>query len=432
VDRPDKITSVSAVAGPQPGQVTISWRQGGDDTTEFQIEAAANSFSPTKKSLPRHGRHWKLWTVPASRRSVTVSATRVASAGASTRTGNLLYYRVYAVNRTSKGTNIRPFPRLNAVMPRPVPPKASGTPLRAATFNVRTARATSDRRQWLERAPDVARQIIAYRPGIVALQELGPGRADGRSGSTASYPRQTTSLVSALRRAGNQTYALVRTTPYVKPGLPSGSQGARILYDTSRYQLRSSCPETASGSNWSSSCSIPMPVYPGKGEGERRRAVYAELADRTTGQRFFVVSAHLDSYHSSSASKERSLEAHRGRQISAVIAGMAKINTDRLPIVLGGDLNSWQNNRVADDAHEILAARGYYDTSSALRRINMGYATVNHFDTTVKENPQKVGARLDVVTVWGGRGAKLIVNVVKRVDSARPSDHSLVVTDVVL
>lgn len=145
-----------------------------------------------------------------------------------------------------------------------------------------------------------------------------------------------------------------------------------------------------------------------------------------------MVSAHLDSDHSSDPEVERRREAHRGRQISAVVSGIKRINAMGLPVVVGADLNSWQNNRVADDAHETLAARGYYDTSSALERVNMGYSTINQFEETVNEHPLGVGARLDVVSVSGGRGASRIVNVLKPVDPARPSDHNLVVADVVL
>lgn len=432
VERPDKVTAVSARPGPGAGQVTIRWASGGGDTTSFQIETAVSSFSPTKKSLPRHGRHGKIFPVSAARRSVTLSAAQVASAGAPAASGNLLYYRVYAVNRTATGTSTRTYPSLRAVLPQPVAPQASGTPLRAATFNVRTARATRDRRSWLQRAPDVAGQILTFRPGVVALQELGPGRADGRSGSTTGIGRQTTSLESALARAGGGRYRLVRTTPYVASGTPSGSQGARILYDTSRYELRSGCVETTGTKSYSASCTIPMPLLPGKSEYERRKATYAELVDRVTGQPFYVVSAHLDSWHSSNVATERRYEAHRGRQVAAVADAMDKINTRGVPIVFGGDLNAWQNNRVADDAHETLTAKGYYDTASALVRRNMEYATVNHFDRTVRPNPQGVGARLDVVAVKGRQGARRIVNVVKPVDPARPSDHNLVVSDLVL
>ena len=81
------------------------------------------------------------------------------------------------------------------------------------------------------------------------LQELGPGRADGQTGSLNGTPRQTESLVTTLGRLGGSRYKLVRTTAYVKPGTEHGTQGTRILYDTTRYQLLSRCPETTDGSS---------------------------------------------------------------------------------------------------------------------------------------------------------------------------------------
>lgn len=432
LESPPGITNVSAVPGPYPGQVTISWEHDGAATTSYQIETAASSFSPTKASMALHGRHSQLFTLPASLRSVTLSAAQVARSGASAASGNLLYYRVYAVNESRDVTRIKRHPYLKAVQPAPEPPKEAGSPLRAATFNVRTAKATSDPRPWLTRVHDVAAAIKSSAPGVVTLQELGPGRADGKGGSTKGSVRQTQSLEDALQALGRARYQLTRVTPFVKSGTATGSQGARILYDTTRYQLLSDCDETTEGSSYSADCTIEMPLLPGRPEGDRRRAVYAKLQDRATGQKFYVTSVHLDSDHSSTVSRELAYEAHRGAQVQAVMDAIAEMNDDDLPVVLGGDLNGWQNNKVADDAHETLAAGGYYDSSSALERVNMEYATVNHFDTTVHPNPTGVGARLDVVTVWGGTGALRIENVVKPVDPERASDHNLVVSDVVL
>jgi hypothetical protein len=91
--------------------------------------------------------------------------------------------------------------------------KAKAKVVRVATFNVRTARATQDKRKWLQRAPDVAREILSRKPGVVALQELGPGRADGKKGTLKGKTRQTTSLTNTLRRLGGGRYKLVRHTP---------------------------------------------------------------------------------------------------------------------------------------------------------------------------------------------------------------------------
>lgn len=425
---PSRINSVRAVAGPGVGQVTISWNQDGRNTSAYKIETGLTSFSKTSKSMPRSGRNAKVFTVAKSRRSVTLSAAQVASAGASVGTAQHLYFRVFAVN----GSATRAYPYLQARMPRAAAPKAKGTAIRVGSYNVRTARATTDARSWLGRAPDVAREIRDRNPGVVAIQELGPGRADGRKGSTNGGARQTTSLVSALRSVGAGRYQLVRTTPYVKPGGLHGTQGARILYDTSRYSLLSRCAEKTGKSSYSSSCSLELPRLGGESKSVQRSAAYAQFRDRRTGKRFWLASVHLDERHSPNMTKERSYNALRGRQMAAVNNKIRSLNPGGDQVFIAGDINSWQNNRGGHAPHEHLISQGFYDTAAAVTRVNTQYPTINHFDKTLKPAAQGYGVRIDVILVKGAKGARRFENVTKKTDTSRPSDHNLIVSDVVL
>jgi hypothetical protein len=168
------------------------------------------------------------------------------------------------------------------------PVEAQAASLRFATFNVRTARADrGTSRHWLRRAGSVAREIKAQDPGIVSIQELGPGRADGKKGQINGAVRQTESLERALRSIGAGKYQLTRTTAYVKPGTSHGTQGARILYDTSRFRLVSKCSETTGKKNYNSACGMDTPTMGGKTN--TRSAAYAEFADKGTGRHFFVI-----------------------------------------------------------------------------------------------------------------------------------------------
>ena len=156
--------------------------------------------------------------------------------------------------------------------------------LRTGTFNVRTARA-NDGGSWLSRANDVAREIASRDPGVLAIQELGPGRADGSKGTTTGHLRQTTSLERSLKSViGDGRYQLVRTTPYVRPGTNHGTQGTRILYDTRKFKLLSNCPEKTGSKNYNPSCSMNMPLRSSDSESLRRSAAYAKFADRKTGK----------------------------------------------------------------------------------------------------------------------------------------------------
>jgi endonuclease/exonuclease/phosphatase family metal-dependent hydrolase len=305
--------------------------------------------------------------------------------------------------------------------------KPSSLTLRVGTFNVRTARA-DDRLSWLERAPDVAREIASRNPGVLAIQELGPGRADGSEGSTAGHLRQTDSLERSLKRVvGDGRYQLVRTTSYFKPGTNHGTQGTRILYDTRKFKLLSNCPEKTGSKNYNRSCSMVLPLL-NSDSGLGPSAAFAKLADRKTGIRFWVVSVHLDARHSSTLSKEKTYNALRGTQARAAYLKVNGLSKPGEEIIYAGDFNSWKTNRAGDAPHEYLVHQGFHDTAAATSRINIKYPTVNHFETTLSAKP----VRLDNVMIKGIKRALRYENVMKRVDSSRPSDHNLVVSDVVL
>lgn len=425
---PSRINSVRATPGPGTGQVTFRWSTEGRNTSAFKIETGLTSFSKSASSpLPTSGRRAKVFTVDKSRRSVTLTADQVRAAGASVQSGNHLYFRFSAVN----GSATRAYPKLQAVLPKPATP-AGSTVLRMATYNVRSAKATSDKRKWLSRAGDVAREIKGANPGIVALQELGPGRADGRDGVTTGTIRQTTSLVRSLRSVGAGKYRLVRETPYVAPGTTHGTQGTRILYDTTRYSLISSCPEKTGRRNYSASCSMDLPKLSGDSRSRIRSAAYARLQDRRSGVRLWVASVHLDERHSRNLGRERAYDDLRNRQIAAVHARIARLNTSRDRVIIAGDINSWQNNKGGNGPHDRIIGAGFADTSSALTRVNAQYPTINHYKSRLTPSSLGVGTRIDVILVKGAKGTRRFENVTRVVDADRPSDHNLVLSDIVL
>ncbi len=311
--------------------------------------------------------------------------------------------------------------------------RSSATAIRIGSFNVRTARATSDKRNWLRRAPAVARQIRAKNPGVLAIQELGPGRADGRKGTTAGHVRQTNSLLRSLRKAGAGKYRLVRTTGYVKPGTKHGTQGTRILYDSSRYRLAKKCPQKTGKRHYSRSCSLDLPLLRGDSEKKRRSAAYALLQNRRTGKKFWIASVHLDERHSKNLRREKRYNALRGRQMAAVHHRLAKLNKGhRREVIVAGDVNSWATNRAGNAPHTYLVRRGFRDTAAAPRRVKVRYATINHFSRVLRPSRRSFGVRLDVILVRGLKKARRYENVMKVVDSSRPSDHNMIISDLVL
>ena len=198
---PDKISDVNSWAGPGVGEVTITWKTSGKNTKSFDIETGLTAFSKSSGSvLPKTGRNSKTFTVSGSKRSVTLSAKQVAAAGAAPATANHLFFRVFARNGSKSAAATRAFPQLQAVAPMAVAAKSGGTAIRVGSFNVRTAK-YNDGRNWLKRSSDVAKTIKGENADVVAVQELSPGRADGKSGATTTESRARPRAWSAPSRA---------------------------------------------------------------------------------------------------------------------------------------------------------------------------------------------------------------------------------------
>lgn len=259
--------------------------------------------------------------------------------------------------------------------------------LRIGSFNVRTSKADDDH-TWLERRAGVAKLIAQHNPDVLALQELGPGRADGKSGSTSSSTggtRQTLSLLNSLATIKATQSKLVRATHYWASGTTHGTQGMRILYNAKTVTPLLSCPEETGRSSWSASCTIKLPILPGDSEKERVVAAY---------QKF-------------------------------------KINTSNLPVIMAGDTNSFQNLSSGELVREKLAQLGYTDAASAPIRTNLQYPTYNGYEKTLKASSVGFAARLDGIFTHGAMPLTY-VNVLKVTDTARPSDHNLVVSNLLM
>jgi len=430
VSTPSSISNVTAVAGPKPGEVVFRWSSAGTHTDYFVLKTGLTSFSTSGS-----GRNAKSFTLSGRARSWTMTAAQAASAGAPLGSAKYLYFRLYAVNKDGTRTATKAYPSLKAAMPRALGTKRTGkgTDLRVATFNVRTVKATKDKRNWLARVDDVAAEILASRAGVVLLQEISPGRADGKGGSTAKIGRQTTTLVDKLAKRGGKAYEykMVRTTSYLKSGLPRGTQGGRILYDNKRYKLLSSCPEKTGKSTHNASCSFKLPILSSDGESKRRRGGYALLQNRKSGQKFWAFSAHFDQRHSSSKTTGPKYDKLRADQARSILALIKKENTKGYPVVFGADINTWQSDKSGYSGHDAMIAGGFYDTKAALTRINPQYTTSNGFATTLKANGSGFGSHLDVVMVKGAKGgADRWVNMMAVKDADRPSDHNLVYADI--
>lgn len=426
---PDAISAVT-VRATSPGTFTVTWAQGGRNTTAFQIETGLNPFSKTNATMPVSGRHAHVFPIARTARSFTFHSTELAAAGAPLSSGNVVYFRLSALNTVGGSTVSRAYGYLQAGLP--MAPKATGSSIRVASFNVLTASAAAPASPWLsDRLAKVAKSIAYYAPSVATMQELNVGRADGKSGWLQGSPSQAGSLIGELNRIGAGRYRLVRTTAYTTPDDRVDTQGERILYDSSRLTLESSCPDSTGSHSYSTSCALRLPLRPSDPSSLTRFAGLAQFRDKATGKEFIVVSAHLDRRHTGTAADQTSFDQLRAAQVQAILTGVAARNPKHLRVIVAGDFNSWQNDRYGDSGHDLLVARGFSDSYVSALRIRGQYGTYNGLAVDVPVGVNGYGTRLDKIMSQGFHGTKQWNNVVATPDADRPSDHNLITSDLV-
>ena len=425
--RPGEVRSVVASPGASVGQIKVSWKASGSRTDKFRIETALTPFGSSND-----GRGAQTFTVSGSKRSTTLSAKKVAKAGAAAATGNHLYIRVVAVDETRSGARKGKASSLVATTARALPAPVVGSPLRIASYNIRSAKYDGDdKRKWNVRAAGVAADIIKAKPGIVAIQEATPARVNGGM-------RQTESLQAELIKADPTMgrYTITRTTIYQPNGTPHGSQAARLLYDSSRYQLLSLCSDTTLVAGvvreWSDTCSFDLPVQAGDAPTWKRSAAYAEFLDLATGKPFLVVSAHLDYRHSKNKKTEAKLNDLRRLQAATIWANMNLIRKVGEPVIVAGDFNASQDDEGGNGPHDYLVSQGFYDTAGAAQQVNLEFPSLNRFDRVLKADPEGYARRIDHILVYGAPGSNRFAQLVKQTDPARNSDHNMIYADIVL
>lgn len=143
-----------------------------------------------------------------------------------------------------------------------------------------------------------------------------------------------------------------------------------------------------------------------------RKAYWAILTHRATGQSYFVVTAHPVSdggvNRKEGYPKRATGNAVRAAGARRLVSEIGRLNTGRLPVILTGDFNT---STARDGSLKILKQAGYTDTRTAAgasRRTNPGVATGNGFDPT-RISPRGNRTPLDhIFTLPGRDGAGLV------------------------
>lgn len=287
------------------------------------------------------------------------------------------------------------------IKPTPVAPPTTGSQVRIATFNIRRWAASDAPRKkrtpvsWTVRRAKIASTIKWSGAGVVFLQEA--------SGSSQYKVAGKLWQFQDLARRLPTKYKLTSGGLYTNGKKVIGSQGARILYDTTRYQL------VTTGY-------LKPPAFSPAGI---RWQPWALLRDRVSHDEFYAVSAHLES--GADPSTSRRLYDMRGRQATFLALQLKKLAATGRGVYLGGDFNSTSNTKPDNNVHRILVASGWYDSFATTRIVRgAGYPTTNDFHFPVKPGPFR---RDYIMSLGAPAGSYWYANYAYNTRSTFASDH---------
>ena len=380
------------------GEVRISWRPADSCNTGFRIHLAL-------EHIDRQGA--LVVKVSANASSVVLGASTLRSLRAPIGSGRHFNVRIQAVYGSN--TSVLTSSVVASAGQPNSGPAAGATPVRVAAYNLAFTPGMSSARLRAQR-PRVAKQIVASHSAVVALTEsvVLRGRDNTQLGSLLAQVR------SAQKKTGKSaSWRLTRSTRYARPGITSGGDGTRILYDAKKVKLLSSCRNTTGKLKYSSSCAIKLPRV-GGGIYQRWAAI-AKFQDRATGQKFWFVSVHPE------VRKGGTFDRNRRAQIDKVTSTVAKKNMAHEPVVIAGDLNLSQTRSTdLSTLNSRFISRGYIDAATAKSALNLKYQTYNGWKRQVAMKSGYAG-RIDHIYVRGNAYLESYKTVL-----SSASDHNLI------
>lgn len=380
---------VKATSGPGPGEVTFTWATKGDFTDFFKIETATSPFA-------QGARDRTSFKVNPGLRKYTLTADQTKQANAGIGTAWTLAWRFRAVNQGASGNQERYFGQGQSRVPG-MAPTGTGSDIRVASYNIRTDNISSPGAlTWANRLPRIAQLIKDRKPGIVLVQEL--------------FPTMVAKFVATLVLKNMGNYALNWETALSTGATSDNSLQNRILYDTTKYEMVDQCALVVA----SNDCYITWPAKVGPDY-----SPFLRMRDKATGQEFYVLGWHLPNGEEN--------DAVRREAMRTIVTKIEQINTDGLPVIVGGDTNSSQI-RTGERPHDILIDHGFYDTASTVEHVNSKFGTANDFEYQVP-SPFGVSPRIDVIATFAMPGSAKFVNEVIQKGDPFPSDHNMIWTD---
>ncbi|MGC3994802.1 MAG: fibronectin type III domain-containing protein [Propionicimonas sp.] len=318
---------------------------------------------------------------------------------------------------------------------------AAASALRVASYNVRCHSCNSgaaNEQPWSVRRDYVAQTIEGANPDVIGLQEdqqswlIDPDT--GKKVNRSQFEDLLGLLGSPWALTNKYRNNCVKsTTPtncvYKDRG---ASNGTKIMYRTDRLELLSQgskeLPRTS------------PTAY-------SRYIAWAFFRQKDSGQEFLFANIHLEPENDSGTS----LTYYNSRKVQAeaVVAQLAALNTENLPVLLVGDPASSRADSPTNAPYDIFRAAGYIDplgnvskSSSPVgatveKRINTNYNSFNAWETYARRSTANVnGTYTDYIFTSTMRVTEW--ETVVKVDSDNkfvgviPSDHNLIRATVLL
>lgn len=398
-------SSVSAKAA--TGGITIKWGAA-PYATDYRVVSSAG---PNPNRRPDY---WKPSASSWFSAFNPVTKSRVIKGSASNLTstpyGNPIYAHVEAQSTIKPSTHVRNSKQVVA-WPTPAKPISTALALKFGSYNVECSGCEkSGTAKWPTRAPALAQNIQARKLDIVTVVE-----ASGHSNTNKANPYEQ-AWVDLDRRLSSLTV----TDRGDLPNPPD--QGNRIFYNASKYTL------LASGNLGG--------VYDYRQNDPSRHFVntpWAKLrSNDKAGSTFIVVAAH---YGVPKTTSPTTRKTQLGTDSARVLKALAQMNTQKLPVIVGGDFN---DNRYpegrTDGAQPTLIRGGFYDSSASLHRYGTTKSTYNNNLAPSKQvsDNNGDGQRIDYILTQGFSGSDQFNNNWNpRTPSGGPlrvvpSDHNLV------
>lgn len=300
--------------------------------------------------------------------------------------------RVFRSNGHNAGTPAK------WIKPTPIAPPATGTQVTLGTFNVRLWTA-EDRKSkkitaWPVRRKKVARTILDSGAGVTFLQEVsGPPKL-----KVAGKKWQFEDLVGLLPKK----YKLTSRDLYKQRGRTAGSQGSRIIYDSSKYSVLTTGY-------------LKMPSFNIK---LTRWVPWALFRVKATGEEFYGLSVHLQSGDDKDGTLRRF--NMRQKQTDYLSAQLPKLSATGRAVYIGGDFNSTSNTKPYNNVHRTFVANGFYDAFATTSVTGDAFPTSNDFVFPVVPGPFR---RDYLMSLGAPAGSYSYVNHVYQSASQFASDH---------